>query len=199
MGLGIGRSAAAVVAAASLLLAGCTGAGPIGPTASPSSGPSATAPPSSSPPSSSPPASTGPSSTPTPQVLTVYFVRIGDDGASGERIGCGDSLVPVTTPPIATDDPLRASIVRLLETPEGEVVSSGLHTAVPGGTLDYVDGRAEGDTVTVELTGEPLLRGECEDPRIRAQLERTAMSATGASEALILIDGVPIEEFLDLD
>lgn len=199
MGFGIGTSAAVAVAVASVLLSGCTAGGPIGPTASPTSGPSATAPPSSAQPSTAPPETPGPTAVPTPRELTVYFVRIGDDGASGERIGCGDSLVPVTTTPIATDDPLRASIVRLLETPEGEVLSSGLRTAVPGGTLDYVSGRVEGDTVTVELTGMPLPGGECDDPRIEAQLERTAMAATGASEALILIDGVPIEEFLRLD
>jgi hypothetical protein len=188
-----GATAAAATAMVAALLAGCTvgGAAP-----TPSANESATAPP--TPTESLEP--TTPGVEPTPAPLTIFLVLIGDDGASGEPIGCGDSLVPVTTEPIATDDRLRASIVRLFEAPEGEVIDRPYYTAVPGGTLDYVDGRLESDgTVTVELTGTPLLGGECDDPRIVAQLERTAMFATGASEAEILIDGVPIEEFLRLD
>jgi hypothetical protein len=189
------RSLTAVAAAAVVagLLAGCT-AGDATP--SPSESGSTTAP--ATPPETPPPTSPGPEPTAAP--LTIFLVLIGDDGASGEAIGCGDSLVPVTTEPIATDDRLRASILRLLEAPEGEVIDQPYYTAVPGGTLDYVDGRLEPDgTVTVELTGAPLLGGECDDPRIIAQLERTAMFATGASDATVLIDGVPIEEFLRLD
>jgi hypothetical protein len=175
------------------LLAGCT-VGDVSP--SPTANESATAPPTRT--ETAQPTTPGPEPTAAP--LTIFLVLIGDDGASGEPIGCGDSLVPVTTEPIATDDPLRASILRLLEAPEGEVIDQPYYTAVPGGTLDYVDGRLEDDgTVTVELTGAPLPGGECDDPRIIAQLERTAMFATGASDATVLVDGVPIEEFLRLD
>lgn len=183
-------TAIAMVAA---LVTGCTfgGAAP-----TPSANESATAP--ATPTETPEPTTPGPE--PTAEPLTIFLVLVGDDGASGEPIGCGDSLVPVTTEPIATDDRLRASILRLFEAPEGEVIDQPYYTAVPGGTLDYVDGRLEADgTVTVELTGAPLLGGECDDPRIVAQLERTAMFATGASEATVLIDGVPIEEFLRLD
>lgn len=192
----LGRTTtAAATAAVVLLLAGCgTDGGPAPTTTS--------APPTGSPPATSTtePAPTPPGPDATPAPLTLYLVRVGDDGASGEPIGCGDSLVAVPTEPITTDDPLRASITRLLQTPEGETVDTGLYTAVPGGSLDYVDGRLEADgTVTVELTGRPLLRGVCDDPRLEAQLERTAMTATGASEARILIDGVPLEEYLRLD
>jgi hypothetical protein len=198
-GMGLrGATAAAATAMVAALLVGCT-AGGAAPT--PSANESATAPPTQTE-SLEPttPGPTTPGAEPTPAPLTIFLVLIGDDGASGEPIGCGDSLVPVTTEPIATDDRLRASIVRLFEAPEGEVIDRPYYTAVPGGTLDYVDGRLESDgTVTVELTGTPLLGGECDDPRIVAQLERTAMFATGASEAEILIDGVPIEEFLRLD
>lgn len=194
------RGSAAATAAAALIavLVACTPGAPFPTPAAPSDGP--TGPPTSTPPTgepTSPEPTGGPPAAASP--LTLYLVRLGDDGASGEPIGCGDSLVPVETEPIATDDPLRAAIVRLLETPEGTVVDSGLYTAVPGGTLDYVDGWVDpDDTVIVELTGMPLLRDECDGPRVEAQLERTAMTATGAWAAVVLLDGVRIEQALGL-
>ncbi|WP_082590606.1 GerMN domain-containing protein [Agromyces sp. Soil535] len=155
----------------------------------------------SSPPVQTSPASptTSPSPTPRAAPLTLYYVVLGDGGASGEPLGCGDSLVAFETEPVSTDDPLRAGMERLLADPERELGASGLYSAIPGGTLEYLSGGVDGTgTVTVELTGRPAPAGVCDNPRIESQLERTAMAAAGASAAVILVDSVPIEEVLSL-
>lgn len=173
--MGVLTRAVVGAVATSLILLGCT------PTPGPSPSPSASESPS-----------------PEPAPLVLYYVAIGDEGASGEPFGCGDSLVAVETEPVATADPLRASMERLLSDPDREIGESGLTTALAQGTLSYVDGSVMGSEVTVELTGEPRPAGECDDPRIIEQLERTALAATGASEARILVDGVLIQDVLSL-
>ena len=180
------HAAAAAVMLVALGLAGCA------PDAGPGGSPTAT-------PSASPTASPTPSPTPQAAPLTLYYVVLGDNGASGEMIGCGDSLVASETDPVATDDPLRASMERLLADPERELGGTpSLYSAIPGGTLAYVSGEVDGGTVTVELTGAPAPAGECDNPRIETQLKRTAMAASGASEAVILVDGETIEDVLSL-
>lgn len=149
-------------------------------------------------PTPSPSGSTSESPTPEPMPLTLYYVAIGDEGASGDPIGCGDSLVAVETEPVTTDDPLRESMERLLSATERVIGESGLITALADGTLSYVSGSVEGSVVTVELTGQVAPAGECDDPRIIEQLERTALAATGASEARILVDGELIQDVLSL-
>lgn len=153
--------------------------------------------------SPSPPATTAtasPSPSPAPEAapLTLYYVVLGDEGASGELLGCGDSIVAFETEPVATDDPLAASMERLLADSERELGESGLYSAIPGGTLSYVGGDVVAGTVTVELTGSPAPAGVCDNPRIETQLKRTAMAAVGAAEAVVLVDGVRIEDLLSL-
>jgi Sporulation and spore germination len=131
-------------------------------------------------------------------LLTLYYIRLSDDGASGEPIGCGDSLVAITSEPVTTNDVLRASVESLLDDTQRNLDGSGLYTALPGGTLSYVDGAVDDGTVTVNLTGLPAPAGECDNPRIQGQLERTAMAATDATEARILVDGVPLADLLSL-
>lgn len=182
------RNLAALASMTALLLVGCAPSGDETPT--PSASESTSPQPSPTSPAPSSPAARA-------VTLTLFYVALGDNGASGELLGCGDSLVPITTGPITTDDVLRTSMERLLSDPDRDV-GSGLSSALPGGTLSYVDGSVDGNTVTVELTGRPAPAGECDNPRIESQLERTAMAATDASEALILVDGVPIEDVLSL-
>ncbi|MTH67160.1 hypothetical protein GJ743_02075 [Agromyces bracchium] len=143
------------------------------------------------------PAATAPG--PVAERLVLFYVAYGDEGTVGEPIGCGDSLVGIVTEPVTTADPLRESMERLLAGTSRDLGTTGLHSALPGGTLAYTDGGLGADgVVTVELTGLPSPAGSCDNPRIEAQLERTAMEAVGASEALVLVDGVPIEDVLSL-
>ncbi|WP_448809097.1 GerMN domain-containing protein [Agromyces bauzanensis] len=182
------RIMAATLTAALLLLAGCAPSG--GETPTPSASESASPSPTTSPTPTAPETRTVP--------LTLYYVALGDEGVTGEPLGCGDSLVAFTTEPVTTDDVLRSSMERLLADTVRNLGGSGLYSAIPGGTLSYVDGSVDDGTVTVELTGLPAPAGECDNPRIESQLERTAMAATDATDALVLVDGVPIADVLSL-
>src|SRR5918995_266149 len=60
------------------------------------------------------PAAGGPSAG---REVKVYLVALDDNGKRGRRIGCNDSLVPVTRTVAATGAPLKAAVEELLAVP----------------------------------------------------------------------------------
>ncbi|HJW01390.1 MAG TPA: hypothetical protein VJ617_20050 [Arthrobacter sp.] len=175
------------------------------PTASPSASatptPTATAPPSS--------ATATPTPTPTPEPtptgfpeqvapLTVYYVAVGDNGISGPVIGCGDSIIATTTAPVRFTDQVGPSIGTLLANKSRDVGLSGLVNILYQSSLTYLGGELNGSTITIYLSGQFMLAGVCDIPRAKAQLEYTAMAASGATNAQVFIDGRPIDEVLSL-
>lgn len=161
--------------------------------------PTAAAPPSSTP--ASPPAAQEPTPTGLPEQeapLTIYYVAIDDNGISGPRIGCGDSLVATTTAPVRFTDQVGPSIGTLLANKNRDVGLSGLVNVLYQSNLSYVGGELEGSTITIYLTGQFMLGGVCDIPRAKAQLEYTAMAAAGATSARVFVNGRPIDEVLSL-
>lgn len=176
-------------------------------TATPTSPPSTSVAPTtpSSPPPSSAPASPPPTQEPAPtglpeQVapLTIYYVAVGDDGVSGPMIGCGDSLVATTTAPVRFTDQVGPSVGTLLANKSRDVGMSGLVNALYQSNLTYLGGELNGSTITIWLSGQFMLAGECDDPRVKAQLEYTAMAASGATSAQVYVNGRPIDDVLSL-
>lgn len=161
--------------------------------------PTATVPPSSA--SASPTATQEPTSAGLPEQvapLTIYYVAIDDNGISGPRIGCGDSLVATTTAPVRFTDQVGPSIGTLLANKSRHVGLSGLVNVLYQSSLTYVGGELEGSTITIYLEGQFMLGGVCDIPRAKAQLEYTAMAAAGATSAQVFVNGRPIDEVLSL-
>lgn len=130
----------------------------------------------------------------------VYWILEGDDGAQGEQIGCGDSLVmssvPGMDPALTGAERVEAGIQALLSQRDHAVGERNLTNALYASELTLESAEIDGDTVTVRLTGQPLSAGTCDDPRIIEQLEHTALVNSGVSTARVLIDGTPIQEFM---
>ncbi|TNB74290.1 hypothetical protein FHJ30_06030 [Arthrobacter sp. BB-1] len=130
--------------------------------------------------------------------LTVYYVAIDDNGISGPRIGCGDSLVATTTAPVRFTDQVGPSVGALLANKSRDVGMSGLVNVLYQSDLRYVGGELDGSTITIYLEGQFMLGGVCDIPRAKAQLEYTAMTAAGATSARVFVNGRPIDEVLSL-
>lgn len=125
----------------------------------------------------------------------VYFVAVDDGGSSGVRFGCNDSLVAIYRAPAAGDEPLQTSFSILFSHTQGP---AGLYNSLADSTLSFVSGYFDGTTVVVNLTGDFQLRGECDVPRVEAQLTHTAVAAVGAARAEIYVDGRPLTAALGL-
>ncbi|MDQ0028731.1 hypothetical protein [Arthrobacter bambusae] len=130
--------------------------------------------------------------------LTVYYVAIGNGGTSGPMIGCGDSLVATTTAPVRFTDQVGPSIGTLLANKSRDVGMSGLVNVLYQSKLTYLGGELNDSTITIYLSGQFMLAGVCDIPRAKAQLEFTAMAASGATRAQVFVNGRPIDDVLSL-
>lgn len=128
----------------------------------------------------------------------IFLIGMGDAGRSGEEIGCGDSVVPVEVSlQPATTAPLSAVLRELLAIPDDFYRNTGLYNALDQSSLslDSASIRSDG-TAVVRLSGQLLLGGTCDVPRVKAQLEKTILQFPTVSRAEITINGVPLDTAL---
>lgn len=119
--------------------------------------------------------------------------------ARTSTFGCEDTISVIETVPAATDDPVGAALDFLMKDPlyyHGE--PAFINPLAVSETLEVSTVEEDGDTVTVDLTGEPISRSQCESWQILKQLETTARAASGASSAEILVDGEPLADLLGI-
>lgn len=130
--------------------------------------------------------------------LTFYYIAIGDGGKTGSMIACEDSLVSQTIEPVTTDNPVKATLERLLANKDQFIGQSGLYNALYRSNLVFESSTISDDTVTVNLAGSLKLGGECDNPRVQAQLEQTAKTAAGVANVAINLNGKPLADALSL-
>lgn len=130
--------------------------------------------------------------------LKIYYVAIGDGGASGKKIGCDDSLVAVNTASVTTNDAIKSSMKTLLANHKKDYGQSGLYNALYQSKLTFQSSTINDDTVAVALSGTITQGGECDAPRVQAQLEQTAATAAGVKDAEITVNGTSLKDVLSL-
>ena len=108
------------------------------------------------------------------QSINIYLVAVGDNGKSGRKIGCEDSLVAVTRTIKKTAAPLAAAIRELLQTPQHPEGSPNLENFWKGRNLKVRTVSMVNGTATIRLSGELSLAGVCDEPRIESQIDATA-------------------------
>ncbi len=134
-----------------------------------------------------------------PQTVLIYLVAVGDNGASGELIGCGDSLVPVEVAIEPTQAVLNSAFTALLNlTSNITYGESGLYNA-----LYLSDLRIDSLTIVdreaiIYLSGSLVTGGECDIPRIEAQLTATALQFSTIDSVTIYVNGTLLQDVLDL-
>ena len=145
------------------------------------------------------PTETQPSSSGGLDHVNIYLVAIGDNGASGKAIGCGDSLVAVEVSITPTLGVLRAALNELFAL-EGEQYygQSGLYNALSLSHLTIEDVAVVNGEAIIELKGELVTGGECDIPRIEEQLEATALQFSTVQRVSTFINGKALEKVLDL-
>jgi hypothetical protein len=108
------------------------------------------------------------------QSINIYLVAVGDNGKSGRKIGCEDSLIAVTRIIKKTATPLTAAIRELLQTPQHPEGSPNLENFWKGRNLKVRSVSIVDRTATIRLSGELSLAGVCDEPRIESQIDATA-------------------------
>lgn len=126
--------------------------------------------------------------------VKIYLVAVGDDGKTGSKIGCGDSLVAVTKDIQETTKPLEAAIKELLALTNRDYGQSGLMTALYQSTLQVKSVSVDKGVANIKLSGTILSGGTCDDPRIVAQLKNTASQFSSVKSVNITVNDVPLDQ-----
>lgn len=126
----------------------------------------------------------------------IHLIALGDNGQSGPLIGCQDSAVPVVVEIEPTVAPMTAAIRLLLAEKDQFYGQSGLYNVFYQSDLrldgiNLVDGQA-----TIALSGSLTLSGVCDNPRVLAQLEQTALQYSTVDSVDITLNGRPLETVL---
>lgn len=129
-------------------------------------------------------------STMTTSEVKVYLVAVGDEGKMGKKIGCGDSLVPVTRRVKATRAPLNAALQELLAMPKEYAGDSRLNNFWVGKNLRVKSVAISSGTATIYIVGEgPYVAGICDEPRITSQIEETARQFPTVKRVKVFVNG----------
>ncbi|MFQ5492779.1 MAG: GerMN domain-containing protein [Candidatus Dojkabacteria bacterium] len=126
--------------------------------------------------------------------FNIYFTSIGDFGASGEQIGCGDSLVGVVVPIKYTREPITRAITELLSYKTPNFGQTGLYTALYNSILKIESVEIKDRTAIVKLSGIFKLGDDCDGPRFREQLKSTVLQFEWVDSARIYINNKKIEK-----
>jgi LysM repeat protein len=120
--------------------------------------------------------------------VQVYLIALGDG-----TIGCGDGVVPVRRNIEPTRAPLTTAIQELLSIKQRMYGQSGLYDALYQSNLriDSID--LNQGVASIRLSGELRLNGDCDQARVKAQLQQTALQFEAVYKVEIFINGTPID------
>ena len=119
--------------------------------------------------------------------VKVYLVALDDKGKRGRRIGCDDSLVPVTRTVAAAGAPLRAAVEELLAVPRE--YEGGLGNYWAGEGLRVQSAVISRGVATVRIAGTLPVAGVCDQPRIEEQIKATARQFRRVRSVRVLLNG----------
>ncbi len=128
--------------------------------------------------------------------VTLYLIALEDNGASGDPVGCGDSVVGVERPIAPTDAPLEAALAELFALRDPFYGESGLYNALYQSTLAVESATVDSGLATVYLSGDMLLGGVCDAPRFKAQIEYTILALPGVEAVQVLLNNTPLDDLL---
>lgn len=128
------------------------------------------------------------------EFITFFLIAVGDNGASGQPGGCGDSLVEVSLPlESVTDQPLSTSVGALLRVKDQYYGDMELYNPLWQSDLTLESaGVIEGGIAQIALTGQLNPAEQCDPQRIREMLEATAKAVPGVQTVNITLNGQPL-------
>jgi hypothetical protein len=129
--------------------------------------------------------------------VKIFLIAVNDNGVSGKKIGCNDSVVPVLMYIDPTLGVLRASLNELFKM-EGqrEYGSSGLYNSLYQSHLSIDSLNIVNREAIVKLKGSLSSGGVCDNPRIKAQLEEAALQFKTIDRVSVFINGIPLNQVL---
>lgn len=139
-----------------------------------------------------------PETTMSEQTVTIFLVAIEDQGISGRKIGCDDSLIPVEVTIRSDLTSPWSSLSALLNLDETYYGESGLYNALHQSDLEIQSYETLEGKAKVYLEGELMLGGVCDTPRVEEQILATILQDGQIDEVEVYINNVLLQEALSL-
>jgi hypothetical protein len=139
-----------------------------------------------------------PTDLPGQSTVQIFMIAVDDNGLTGSPVGCGDSVIPVQVQIPPTQGVLKAALTALLSVKDQFYGQSGLYNALYQSDLQVESVKIDAGKASVYLTGNLTLGGECDTPRVQAQLEQTVLQFPTVTDAVIYINGKPLADVLSL-
>ncbi|MFN2273134.1 MAG: hypothetical protein ACK2US_20005 [Anaerolineae bacterium] len=150
-------------------------------------------------PPDTPPSETPAVSTEVPsQEASIFLIALEDNGVAGKPVGCGDSAVPVKVTIPGTQPAIQGALEALFSVKEQFYGESGMYNALYQSDLRVESVSVEGGKATIHLTGSLMLGGMCDNPRVQAQIEETALQFAAASEVTVFLNDQLLQDALSL-
>lgn len=123
--------------------------------------------------------------------VNIYLIALNDDGYSGARVGCGDTLVKEERTITPTDTPLKAAIEELLSVtaPIQRRVDLELTNYWKGTDLKLESAVISRGTAIIKITGQLVVAGVCDQPRIEGQINATARQLKAVKRVRVYVNG----------
>lgn len=126
--------------------------------------------------------------------VKVYLIALDDKGKRGRKIGCEDSLIPVTRTVARTAAPLKAALQELLSIAPQPAENPGLQNFWKGENLALKNVAINNQTATIHITGNVFVAGICDEPRIVGQIEATARQFPTVKRVRVFLGNQPLAQ-----
>lgn len=145
-----------------------------------------------------PPANVPPAATIAPGKISIkiFLVAIDDNGKSGKKIGCNDSVIAVERLVPETLGVLTAALNELFSIHERNLGGSGLYNSLYQSTLKLDGAAVINGRATIAISGKLVRGGVCDDPRVKSQIEETALQFATVKSVAVTLNGVPLDKAL---
>ena len=135
---------------------------------------------------------------PSQNTVRIFLIAVNDNGQSGAPVGCGDSAVSTQIKIPPTAGTLKAALNAILSLKDQFYGQSGLYNALYQSNLQLDSASINNGIATISLSGTLIMGGECDTPRVQAQLEQTILQFPSVTKAAIFINGKPLAGVLSL-
>lgn len=129
--------------------------------------------------------------------VKVFLIAVEDNGRSGKKIGCNDSVLAVAREVAPTKALLRAALKELLRMPEKyESGHNELYNALHRSRLRLKKVSIRRGEARIHLAGLLASGGVCDGPRIQAQIEETARQFPTVKKVRVFINSTSLPDYL---
>lgn len=136
---------------------------------------------------------------PNSSTISFYVTKTTQSSPNASSFGCEDTLLKVEKEIInSVQPPVKSAVTELLNAKDGYTDANIQYNVFYQSNLELDEITESQETISVYITGELKLGGVCDNPRVKEQLTKTIEEYVKGKKINILINNIPVDEYLSL-